>query len=612
MIAPERARAVTVTVDGLVRNQTMDGFGSSERAFDDPHVFENFNPATGRSLTLLTAPQQDEVLDRLYRDLRLTRVRSVSPDTAPGAGIEPVNDNGDPAVLDPTKFDFSWKRLDAHCEYFGRARQRGASTFFLSPVNREAWMGTTTLADAAEYAEWLFAQVGRCASLGVALPYLSVANEPSHVANPMSGAFIRDVIKVLGPRLRAQGFQTLFVVPDDIRSSAAAAVAETILADPAARPYVGALATHLYDEPLSRVAAVEAVADRYGLPLWMTEFTQFALPTAGVAADPFNWAEVMHTLIATHDVSAIDYLWGYLGDWAPSTQTLITLNDDGGRYVGHTVNKAYYTTGQFSRFVPPGAVRLGVAPTDLPANVTAFLYGGNVIVVAVNASASNQPLEVVLTSLPGFDRVLPVRTSETENWVQLPPIAVDGSSFGATLPARSVTTFVSNPRALPPPGPAPPATSLLGTAPQTMLGGDQVPPRLSALRLSPKRFGAGPRLPRAVRARSGSVISFRLSEPATVSLRFERARQGRRRGRRCVSPDRGTVPRRRCTRYARVRGAIRIDGRAGANRLRFGGRITRKRSLRPGSYRLTAVAVDRAGHRSAARRARFALLPHKR
>ena len=64
--------AVTVTVDGAVWHQTMDGFGSSLRVFDDPHVFENFNPATGRAATVLTPAQQGEVMDRLYRDLRLT------------------------------------------------------------------------------------------------------------------------------------------------------------------------------------------------------------------------------------------------------------------------------------------------------------------------------------------------------------------------------------------------------------------------------------------------------------------------------------------------------------------------------------------------------------
>lgn len=76
-----------VAIDGTVRYQTMDGFRTSSRVFDDPHVFDNFNPATGRAATVMTTIRQDEILDRLYSDLKLTRVRPASPDTAVGAGI---------------------------------------------------------------------------------------------------------------------------------------------------------------------------------------------------------------------------------------------------------------------------------------------------------------------------------------------------------------------------------------------------------------------------------------------------------------------------------------------------------------------------------------------
>lgn len=613
--APAGAVALSVTIDGLDRRQTIAGFGSSERAFDDPHVFENFNATTGRSLTVLTTPQQDEVLDKLYRDLRLTRVRSVNPDTAPGAGIEPVNDNNDPNVLDATKFNFAWKRLDVHCEYFDRARQRGASTFFLSPLNRETWMGTTTPADAAEYAEWLLAQVRRCAALGIRLPYLSVANEPSHDANPMSGSFIRDVIKALGPRLRAEGFETLFVIPDDIRSSAAATLAQTVLADPAARPYVGAVATHLYDESLSQAALVAEVARRYGLPLWMTEFTESALPTAGMTADPFRWAELMHTLLATYEASAIDYLWGYLGDWAPSSQTLITLKDAGGQYSGYEFNKAYYTTGQFSRFVLPGAVRLGVSPSDSPAKTSAYVKDGRLIIVSVNASAAAESLEVDLNGLTTVERLLPVRTSQTESWAELAPVPVQGQSFVTTLPARSVTTFISSPPPLPPvsPTPLPPVGSVPSAAPRRdSPAADRPLPRLSGLRITPRRFRLAAGLPGSVSPGRGSVVSFRLSERAAVKLGFRRARPGRRRGGRCV-PARVAQPAARpCTRYAPVAGSIRLDGVRGINRLRFAGRVTRKRRLRPGRYRLTATAEDAAGKRSGSVHSRFTLLPRRR
>ena len=452
ILESRRLLAVTVTVDGGVRHQTMDGFGSSERVFDDPHVFENFNPATGRAATVLTAAQQDEVLDRLYRDLRLTRVRPAGPDTAPGAGIEPSNDNADPDVADPARFNFNWKNLDAHVDYITRAAQRGVTTSFLSPLNRESWMGTSTAAgstDAAEYGEWLMAQVRRAAARGVRLPYLSVANEPSYGRNSMGGAFIRDVIKNVGPRLRAEGFGTMFVTTDDVRSSDAAAKAAVVLADPVARQYVGALATHLYDEPVSNVGRMEALADQYGLPLWMTEFSLSGMPSAGRPADAFAWASLMHELIADYDVSAVDYLWGFFGEWEGSSSMLVTLNHTGATYDGYTLNKTYYTTGQFSRFVDPGAVRIGAGSSDGSVQTTAFVNGdGELVVVAINAGGTNQQAAFDLNGLPGYSRFEAVRTSGGENWAVLPAItAGDGSGFAAVLPHNSVTTFTARPAA---------------------------------------------------------------------------------------------------------------------------------------------------------------------
>ena len=430
--------AVDVTIDGSTRYQTMDGFGSSLRVFDDPHVFENFNPATGKAATVLTPTQQGEVMDRLYRDLELTRVRPVIE-----GSIETVNDNSDPNVTDLSKFNFEWKRLDADVDYLAAARDRGASTFFPSPLVRERWMGASTAADVAEYGEWLMAQVRRSAERGVRLPYLAVANEPSGGGNPLSGAFIRDVIKNVGPRLRADGFDTLFVTPDDIRASDAAAKAAVILADPAARQYVGALGTHLYDESVSNVGQMKALAQQYQLPLWMTEFSTSGMPSAGRPANAFAWASLMHDLISTYDVSAVDYMWGFFGEW--DRAQLITLNHTGATYDGYTLNKVYYTTGQFSRFVEPGAERIGAQSSDGTVQTTAFLNDdGELVIVAINNGSANQTTTFNLSGLNGFRGFDATRTSGTENWATLTPIAVDRSTFSTILPHNSITTFTAD------------------------------------------------------------------------------------------------------------------------------------------------------------------------
>ena len=436
--------AAQVSVDAAVRYQRIDGFGSSERVFDDPHVFENFNAATGRAATVLTPAQQNDVLDRLYKDLKLTRVRPASPDTAVGAGIEATNDNGDPNVQDASKFNFGWKNLDAHVDYMSRARERGATTFYLSPLGRESWMGTSTATDVAEYGEWLMAQVRRSAEQGVRLPYLSVANEPSYSRNTMSGQFVRDVIKNVGPRLRAEGFDTMFVTPDDVRASNAAAKASVVLGDPVARQYVGALATHLYDEPVSNVGQMKALSQQYQLPLWMTEFSMSGMPSAGIPADPLRWASLTHDLIANYDVSAVDYMWGFFGEWEGNLSMLVTLNNTGSTYDGYTLNKTYFTMGQFSRFIEPGAERIKAVSSDGTVQTTAFLDSdGQLVIVAINSGSAGQDVRFDLSGIGDISQFDAVRTSASENWASLAPITTTGPGFTAMLPHGSITTFTA-------------------------------------------------------------------------------------------------------------------------------------------------------------------------
>jgi hypothetical protein len=105
-------------------------------------------------------------------------------------------------------------------------------------------------------------------------------------------------------------------------------------------------------------------------------------------------------------------------------------------------------------------------------------------------------------------------------------------------------------------------------------------------------------LRRAARAaRKGTTFLYGLSEDARVVFSVERGSPGRRAGARCVGQTRANRKRKRCTRYVRA-GAFAHAGQAGNNRKSFSGRIGRKR-LAPGNYRVTLVATDAAGNRSA-------------
>jgi hypothetical protein len=142
---------------------------------------------------------------------------------------------------------------------------------------------------------------------------------------------------------------------------------------------------------------------------------------------------------------------------------------------------------------------------------------------------------------------------------------------------------------------------------------DTTRPRLSGLRLSAKRFRLGTKRATASAVRTGTTIRYRLSEASTVTLSFARARSGRRVRGRCVKPTRRNLSRRRCTRHVPVKPALTFRNQAaGARRIRFEGRLSRRKSLRPGVYRMTLRARDLAGLRSAPLRTRITVLPRKR
>ena len=89
--------------------------------------------------------------------------------------------------------------------------------------------------------------------------------------------------------------------------------------------------------------------------------------------------------------------------------------------------------------------------------------------------------------------------------------------------------------------------------------------------------------------------------------------RGRKVGKRCVKAKRSNRRRKACKRYAAVKPALTFRNQAaGSRRIHFEGRLSRRKTLKPGAYRLTLRARDLAGNRSAPLRARVEVLPRKR
>ena len=137
---------------------------------------------------------------------------------------------------------------------------------------------------------------------------------------------------------------------------------------------------------------------------------------------------------------------------------------------------------------------------------------------------------------------------------------------------------------------------------------------MTGFKLAPARFrvatAATPTDARAAgrhrRTRRGSRLRFTLSEPAGARIQIERARHGRRVGKRCKPPTRRLRKRHRCTRHKLIGALTRRNLPAGPNTIPFSGRIGR-RALAAARYRATVTATDPAGNRSRPTSATFAI-----
>jgi hypothetical protein len=134
-------------------------------------------------------------------------------------------------------------------------------------------------------------------------------------------------------------------------------------------------------------------------------------------------------------------------------------------------------------------------------------------------------------------------------------------------------------------------------------------PSLTALEQSSSRWIAGTRLARlgaaaAKRAREhglpvGTTVSFSLDQAATVTLAFRHGAQGRRASGRCVAKTKGNAGKPPCARVV-ADGSLRVQAGAGADKLRFEGRISPRRKLRTGRYTVLVTATSTAGKPSPA------------
>ena len=102
--------------------------------------------------------------------------------------------------------------------------------------------------------------------------------------------------------------------------------------------------------------------------------------------------------------------------------------------------KKYYSFGQYTRYIRPGMIMLQTGGSTVAAYDPAT---GQVVVVAYNKNGNSTDLSVDLSAFKTVGTSAQViRTSNTENWKELAPVALTGTKLNTTLAGHSVTTFL--------------------------------------------------------------------------------------------------------------------------------------------------------------------------
>jgi glucosylceramidase len=294
-----------------------------------------------------------------------------------------------------------------------------------SPWSAPPWMKTNGSAKGGElkpeyyaaYAAYLVKYLQAMKAAGVPIEAITVQNEPLNPKNTPSMVMFAAqedtfIAKYLGPAFKKAHIDTKILLYD--HNADAPSYPLSILEDHEASQFVDGIAFHLYGGEASTLTRVHEEYPNKNLYLTEQSVTEDPAGPLGIAG-AVNWVMVG----ALRNWSRNVLLWNLAADPHNGPHTndggctgcrgAITLD---GNQAGR--NLAYYTVGHFSKFVPPGSVRVGSNELEQVGAVAFRTPEGKIVLVLANTR--NFPLEL--------------------------GIVYHGKQLATTLPAESVATYV--------------------------------------------------------------------------------------------------------------------------------------------------------------------------
>jgi O-glycosyl hydrolase len=450
-VAHPALAASSATINGGQTFQTITGFGASE--------------GFGQATTIMGASSsvESQALKYLYSTsggAGLTILRNeISADS--GDTIEPNAPSSPTATPTYVPMSSTGNDMDQLTMAQAIKADYGVTNIFADAWSAPAFMKTNdsainggTLCGVSgatcssgnweqAYANYLKQYAADYSAAGVPLTYVGPENEanlsPSYDGMVMTPAQTAQFLDVLGPTMASSGLSTQVECCATEGWDYAQQYAAAIEADSTALADTAVFTSHGYTE------APTTPLSGWTKPAWETEWSTFESWDPawddGSDASGLTWAQHIFAGLDSANLNAFLYWWG---SSTPSgngdNESLIQIN-------GSTVTPSgrLWAFGNFSDFVRPGATRIGATTTDGNLTLDAFKNTNNTLaVVALNTGTSSDTVNFALsgTGVSNGATVTPYLTNSSSSVAAQATTSVSSGSFTATLPARSLVTYV--------------------------------------------------------------------------------------------------------------------------------------------------------------------------
>ncbi|KAI0337394.1 glycoside hydrolase [Trametopsis cervina] len=460
--------ATTVTVNFADTHQTMDGFGFSQ-AFGRANDLYNL-PATARTnaLDLLFSPT---------KGAGMTILRNRIGSGGTGDSIEPTSP-GSPSAAPK----YSWDGSDTHQVWLSQqALTYGVKTFYADAWSAPGFMKTNNDQDNGgylcgvtghtcssgdwkqAYANFLSQYLTYYASVGVNITHVGFLNEPDYTTTYSSmlsdGTQAADFIKVLRPTLNNNGQSNVGIVCCDATGYSKQVTITSQMISAGVENSLAVVSTHAYSsDPTGPISTTRRV--------WETEVADLdgSFSTVwyanGAAGEGLTWANRIFNAIVNANFSAYLYWIGI--EVGTTNSCLIAISNTS----TVTPSKRLWAFGMFSRFVRPGAVRLGTSGSGANLKFAAFKNtDGTAAVLVINGGGSAQDIVVATSgytaqSVQGF-------LTDNSNAIAAHTAAVSGGQVTTNVPAYGMVSLLLSGSPSSSGGSTPPVTSTTASTTST-------------------------------------------------------------------------------------------------------------------------------------------------